>query len=115
MKRGEIWVANLNPSRGAEPGKIRPVLVILADEFIQAGIETIIVLPLTSRLNPAWEPRRPMLAAREGLRQRSQVLVDQPRALDRSKFGEGPLAMLGPKEMAAVERSLSVTLGLPYG
>ena len=28
MKRGEIWVANLNPNRGAEVGKIRPVLIL---------------------------------------------------------------------------------------
>ena len=31
MKRGEVWVANLNPTRGREVGKIRPVLVIQGD------------------------------------------------------------------------------------
>ncbi len=25
---GEIWLANLNPGRGTEPGKIRPVLIL---------------------------------------------------------------------------------------
>jgi mRNA interferase MazF len=33
----------------------------------------------------------------------SQVVTDQPRALDRSRFGEGPLATLTADEMAAVE------------
>lgn len=27
-ERGEIWLANLNPGRGTEPGKTRPVLIV---------------------------------------------------------------------------------------
>ena len=34
MRRGEVWTANLNPSRGREIGKIRPVLIIQANELI---------------------------------------------------------------------------------
>jgi mRNA interferase MazF len=26
--RGEVWLADLNPSRGTEPGKTRPVLIV---------------------------------------------------------------------------------------
>ena len=28
MRRGEVWVARLNPNQGAEVGKVRPVVVI---------------------------------------------------------------------------------------
>jgi len=39
-------------------------------------------------------------------------VVDQPRALDRTRLGEGPLTLLTPAELAAVERSLRVVLGM---
>ena len=44
MRRGEIWTANLNPSRGREIGKIRPVLIVQADELIDAGTPMVVVL-----------------------------------------------------------------------
>lgn len=74
LRRGEIWVGNLNPNRGAEVGKIRPVLII---------------------------------QARDKLLQTSQVVTDQPRTLDRKRLVEGPLTILRPDEMLALERSLS--------
>jgi mRNA interferase MazF len=41
-----------------------------------------------------------------------QVITDQPRALDRDRFGEGPLATLTAEEMAAVEKSLRGVMGM---
>jgi mRNA interferase MazF len=85
MRRGEVWTANLNPGRGREIGKIRPVLIIQADELIEA---------------------------RDRLREACQVVVDQPRALDRERVGDGPLTILTRTELAAVERGLRVVLGM---
>lgn len=49
MRRGEVWVANLNPTRGQQVGKVRPVL-ILQNDALHAGISpTVICLPLTSQ------------------------------------------------------------------
>lgn len=39
MRRGEVWVANLNPRRGAEVGKVRPILVLEADRLIDSPAE----------------------------------------------------------------------------
>jgi mRNA interferase MazF len=50
VKRGEIWIANLNPSRGREFGKVRPVLIVNADELIDAGAPVIVVLPVTTQV-----------------------------------------------------------------
>ena len=36
MKRGEIWLADLNPRRGTEPGKTRPVLVVQSQALLDA-------------------------------------------------------------------------------
>ena len=44
MRRGEVWTANLNPIRGQEIGKIRPILIIQGDELIDAGTPMVVVL-----------------------------------------------------------------------
>jgi mRNA interferase MazF len=46
------------------------------------------------------------------LRQDCQIIVDQPRALDQSRFGDGPLTTLTRDEMLAVEQSLRLVLGM---
>lgn len=112
MKRGEIWVGNLNPSRGREIGKIRPVLIIQADELTQAGTPMIVVLPLSTQVYPGFKRWRISLPARERLLKTCQVITDQPRALDRNRFGEGPLASLTAEKMAAVEKSLRAVMGM---
>lgn len=112
MRRGEIWVGDLNPSRGWEIGKIRPVLVIQADELIQAPIPMVVVLPLTTQVYPGFRRWRITLPARERLLRPCQVVTDQPRALDRDRFGEGPLATLTADEMATVEEAFRAVVGM---
>jgi mRNA interferase MazF len=112
MRRGEVWVANLNPNRGAEVGKVRPVVVVQADVLSSAVSNTIVVLPLTSQMRRDVRHLRITLPARERLRQECQVMVDQPRTLDRGRIGEGPLTRLTDEEMTAVERVLKVVLEL---
>ncbi len=112
MKRGEVWIGNLNPNRGAETGKIRPVLVIQADFLTSAGSETVVVLPMTTQLRPSMEPVHVAIAPRDGLRVPSQVMAEQPRTLDRRRLREGPLTLLTAEEMARVDRVLRAVLGL---
>jgi len=112
VRRGEVWVANLNPNRGAEIGKVRPVLVLQADPLIDSPLETVVVLPMTSQVRADAAPLRVALPARARLRQPSQVMVDQPRTVDKGRFGDGPLATLTDDEMARVERSFLFLTGL---
>lgn len=112
IRRGQVWVANLNPPRGREIGKLRPVVVIQADELTASGSPMVIVLPLTTRVYPGFHHWRVMVTARERLLRDCQVVVDQPRALDRARLGEGPLATLTNAEMSAVEKSLRAVLGM---
>jgi mRNA interferase MazF len=115
MRRGEIWVGNLNPNRGAEVGKIHPVLIIQADFLIDQDEPTIIVLPLTTQVRKAKEPLHITIEARDTLLQTCQIVPEQPRTLDRRRLVGGPLTRLQSEEMAAVERSLTAVLGLhPY-
>lgn len=111
-RRGEIWVANLNPSRGREVGKVRPVLIIQDDALTENGGPMIVVLPMTTQIYPGFKHWRVTIQPRDRLLKPCQVIVDQPRALDINRIGDGPLTNLTPEEMAAVERSLKGVLGL---
>lgn len=112
MKRGEIWIGNLNPNRGAEIGKVRPVLIIQEDHLTNAGLPTLVVLPLTTQVRPGLRHLRVLVPARDRLQQDCQVMIDQPRTLDRNRFGEGPLTRLTAPELEQVAQGLQVLLGL---
>ena len=112
IRRGQVWIANLNPNRGREVGKIRPVLIVQGDWLSAAQQRTVVVLPLTSRVRLDAEPLRVIIRARDGLHVDSQVIVDQPRTLDRDRLGDGPLTELSDREMTDVERSLLAVLGV---
>ena len=112
MRRGEIWTANLNPNKGSEIGKVRPVLILQDDSMIASGLATILIAPLTSQLRTVFAPLRVKVAARNHLIQDCFVMIEQIRALDRSRFGEGPLTVLTTEEIAAVEKSLLGVIGM---
>ena len=112
IRRGQIWTANLNPNRGHEVGKIRPVLVVQGDWLSAAQSRTVVVLPLTSEVRREAEPLRVTIGARDNLRLDSQVVVEQPRTLDRRRLGDGPLTELSIDEMARVEECLLAVLGI---
>jgi len=111
-RRGEIWVANLNPGRGREVSKIRPVLVIQDDALTAAGTPMVVILPLTTRVYPGYKRWRITIEPRDRLLKSCQVVVDRPRALDLDRFGDGPLTSLTAQEMSEVEKSLKGVLGL---
>jgi len=112
IKRGEIWVANLNPNRGGEIGKARPVVILQEDRIISTGLRTVLVAPLTTQFRPEFAPLRVYINARSRLLRDCYVMVEHVTTLDRARFGEGPLTMLTVEEMAAVEKSLKAVMGL---
>ena len=111
-KRGAIYLANLNPAKGSEPGKTRPCVVMQSNLLSEVGHRRTAILPMTSRLVEAALPLRVDIAARDDLRRDSQILVDQPRAIDNRRFASGELATLTKREMAQVDECLKIVLGL---
>ncbi len=111
VRRGEVWVGNLNPTRGKETGKVRPVLILQADAYTDSGARTVIVLPLSARA-PDGNPLHVFIPARDRLLQDSVVLVEQPRTLDRNRIGDGPLTYLRPAEMSLVEKAFLAVVGV---
>ena len=109
---GEIWLANLNPGRGSEPGKIRPVLILQNQALLDADHPSTLIIPLTTNLVENTEPLRIRIAAAEKLQQDSDLLIDQLRAIDNNRLIEGPLYLLDASKMETVYQAISEVLGL---
>src|ERR1700737_4234890 len=92
--RGEVWVANLDPHIGTEPGKTRPVLIVQAQALLDAEHPSTLVIPLTTSVVADAEPLRIRIPAYARLRRSSDLLIDQLRAIDNRRLVHGPLARL---------------------
>jgi mRNA interferase MazF len=88
------------------------VVVLQADELLAVVGAPVIVLALTTQASPALQVWRTPLPARDRLLRDCQVVIDHPRALDRTRFSESSLTTLTPEEMQAVEQALAAVLGL---
>ena len=108
-------MARLNPNQGAKVGKVRSVVVIQADALTEAGLATLLVVPLTSQRRRGAEALRVPIPARDRLLRECWAMAEQPRALDPNRIGEGPLTRLSAEGMAALEEALRVALGLAGG
>jgi mRNA interferase MazF len=110
--RGDVWLANLNPRHGTEPGKTRPVLVVQAQALLSAGHPSTLVVPLTTKLVDDAEPLRVRVRATARLSRDSDLLMDQLRAIDNRRLVRGPMARLSRAVMARVDEALMEILDL---
>ena len=114
MKRGEVYLAELEPRSGSEQRGRRPVIILSNDLFnISPSWRTVIVVPLsTSGRQAARGPTAvPVPAGVSGLRHDSVALCHQVTTLDRAKLG-ACLGALAPATLAAVEAGLCVAMEL---
>jgi mRNA interferase MazF len=84
IKQYDIWLADLNPTRGTEPGKTRPVVIIQTDLLNEIHLSTI-VCPITTNVQPEAEILRVHLRKTK-LDKLSDILVDQIRAIDNKRL-----------------------------
>ncbi|MGH8153248.1 MAG: type II toxin-antitoxin system PemK/MazF family toxin [Rhodanobacteraceae bacterium] len=80
VKRGDIWLAALDPTGGSEIRKSRPCVVISPPEM-HDYLRTVIVAPMTTGSHPAPFRVRIRFQGKSGL-----ILLDQVRALDRARL-----------------------------
>ena len=83
VRRYGLYWAELDPTRGSEIAKNRPVLVVSPDAM-NHRVDTVVVCPLTSQLHPRWASR----VACDCAGQPAEVAVDQIRRLSKSRLGK---------------------------
>ena len=112
FKRGTIHLANFNPSKGTEAGKIRPCLIVQSDLLNDTGHPSTTVLPLTTQLIEDAAPLRFRVMARESLQADSDVMIDQARTIDNSRIAGDSLLRLDRAEITEIEEYLKIVLGI---
>ena len=103
-------MAKLYPTKGSEPGKTRPVLILQTNMLNHIGHTTIIIVPLTTKLIDGAYPLRYRIKKRENLLQDSELLCDQIRAVDVQRLIPEKLATLTMQEMIEVEQQVQAIL-----
>jgi mRNA interferase MazF len=106
--RGEIWWANLNPTRGREESGIRPVLIISQDVFNRHS-GTIIAIALTSQA-PKTEFPLTFLIESVSLPKQSWVKISQVRTLSIDRLGDR-ISQISPEELAVIISGLNEIVG----
>ena len=86
IQRGLLYLADLNPRRGSEPGKVRPVLVIQTDLLNETGHASTWVLPCTTRLSGENLLRVSLPPGIAGNRDDCEIMIDQSRAIDNRRL-----------------------------
>lgn len=115
LKYGSIYLADLNPRQGREPGKTRPVLIVQSQALLDAEHPTTLVIPLTTQLIDDAEPLRLRIKARDKLRKDSDLLVDQLRAIDNQRLLSSPLTHCDAVLMKRIHHALLEVLDISSG
>lgn len=111
IKRGEVWLADLNSIRGSEQAGIRPVL-IFQNDTINTFSTTVVTIPFTTSLRRAVLPSCVRVAAGDGgLSDDSVALCHQLRVLDITRLIRRMGSVSRPT-MISVERCVLFTLGI---
>jgi len=85
MKQGEIWHANLNPTKRSEQTGFRPV-VIISGNLLNRYLPVVIVVPLTTKIknykgHPILTP-----GVSNGLKEPSEMLVFHIRSVSKDRL-----------------------------
>ena len=112
IKQFEVWIADLNPKIGTEPGKTRPVLVIQSDLLNKSSHPSTIICPITTNINKKAEILRVHLSKGvANLHESCDIMIDQVRAIDNKRLVKNVGKL--PKELSEkVKSNLKIIMDL---
>lgn len=109
IKRGNLYIADLDPVKGSEQGGHRPVLIVQNDAGNRHS-PTVIIAAITSQKKPN-QPAHVCLRGVEVLPKDSMVLMEQIRTIDKSRLEEY-IGKIGWELMEKVDRALRISVDL---
>ena len=112
FKKGEIYLANLNPKKGNEIGKLRPILIYQTNLLNEVEHLTTIVLPLSTYLIDNSYPLRFRIKKRDALEKDSDIVIDQIRAIDNKRVIPNLLTKLTQDELITIDKQVKIVLDI---
>ncbi|SRR6266496_2427842 len=108
--RGDVWLVDLNPTRGREQAGSRPALIVSVDPFNQGAAELVIAGPITSRAKDI--PTHVQINPPEGgLTLPSFIKCEDIRSISKSRLVRR-FGLVSTETMSKVEDRLAILLGL---
>ncbi len=109
IRKWSVYLADLSPRFGTEPGKTRPVVVVQTD-LLNNNHSSTIVCPLTTKIHSESDVLRVHLSKGEaGLIEKSDIMVDQIRAIDNRRFLKR-LGMIGRVNKKKLTENIQIIL-----
>lgn len=111
IKRGDIFLANLEPVIGSEQGRIRPVLII-QNNISNKYSPTIIIAAITSKIFSKEFPTNVLILKNDSkLNKNSTILLNQIRSIDKSRLIK-KISSLDLQLMKKVDLAIKISLDL---
>lgn len=111
MRRGEIFFAALDPARGSETQKTRPVVVVSNDVANRAAA-VVTVVPLTSNVERVYPFEVLLAASATGLAKDSKAMAQQVRTLDKARLNARAAGLVRADDMRKLDGALRLHLAL---
>ena len=80
-ERYGLYFANLDPTRGSEIAKTRPVIIVSRDEM-NRFLDTVVVCPLTTKLHSRWRSRIQCTC----VGRKAEIAIDQIRTISKARL-----------------------------
>lgn len=104
--RGGVYLARLDPAKGAEIGKIRPVTILMSQFLLDKFPPIIFICPLSSHSNPGFSGLHLELPARDNLQVTSWALIEHCRSIATRRLIHPRLSQLSTVELSEITRRL---------
>lgn len=112
IKQFEIWIADLSPQIGTEPGKTRPVLIIQTNLLNKIPHPSTIICPITTNVEKDSNILRVHLKkGTSNLMQDYDIMMDQIRAIDNKRLIK-KVGALSDELIDIVKENVSMILDL---
>lgn len=111
LKRGQIYIADLNLTVGCEQGGIRPVLIIQNNQGNKHSSTTIVAM-ITSRYDTKHHlPTHCYMPLSTGLKEKSIVMLEQIKVIDKERLMKY-IGKVSPKFMKVIDKKILISLGI---
>lgn len=110
IKRGDIWIADLNPGYGVEIHKKRPVVIISINSFNQ-NWPKVIVAATSSQTQPLGPEKVLLPKGLSEVDKDSVILASEIRTIDKTRLVKN-IGKLSQEKLEEVEESLKLVLGM---
>ena len=106
LTRSGVYLARLDPAKGAEVGKLRPVVVLTDQSLLDVSPPHVFVCPLSGRSAVEYQALHISLPVRDSLKVKSYALVEHCRAISIRRLQSERLAKLEIEEINEIIRRL---------